>query len=80
MEKVVKFQHERQIADLTRAAYLSTLKHEILRIEPSNGRSLFVFRATPELKQDEIRFFNKQGSVELMSFVETLRYFRAAIR
>jgi len=79
-EKMTVQTAEREITDLTLASYLSTLKHEILRIEPSNGRSVFIFKCSPKLAQDEIRFFNRQGSVEPMSFVETLRYFRAAVR
>ncbi len=71
---------ERRITDLTLAAFLSSRKHEILQIEPNSGRSVFVFRHTPELAQDELRFFNRQGSVEPLSFAETLRYFRAAVR
>ena len=71
---------ERKITDLTLAAFLSSQHHEILRIEPFSGRSIFVFRSTPELGQDELRFFNRQGSVEPLTFAETLRYFRAAVR
>ena len=71
---------EREITDLTLAAFLSSQKHEIIRIEPRSGRSVFIFQSTPQLQRDEIRFFNRAGSVEPLSFAETLRYFRAAVR
>ncbi len=71
---------EREIFDLTRAAFLSSQKHQIIRIEPRNGRSVFVFHSTPQLQRDEIRFFNREGSVEPLAFAETLRYFKAAVR
>ncbi len=71
---------EREIADLTLAAFLSSQKHQIIRIEPRNGRSVFIFQSTPQLQRDEIRFFNREGSVEPLTFAETLRYFRAAVR
>ncbi len=71
---------EREIADLVLASFLSSLKHQIIRIEPRNGRSFFIFKFTPQLQRDEIRFFNREGSVEPLTFAETLRYFRAAVR
>ena len=71
---------EREIFDLTLAAFLSGLKHKILRIEPRNGRSVFIFQSTPQLQRDEIKFFNREGSVEPLTFAETLRYFKAAVR
>ncbi len=71
---------EREISDLTLAAFLSNQKHQIIRIEPRNGRSVFIFQSTPQLQRDEMRFFNREGSVEPLTFAETLRYFKAAVR
>lgn len=81
MEKLITVPPtEREIADLTLAAFLSSQKHQIIRIEPRSGRSVFVFRTTPELQRDEMRFFNREGNVEPRTFAETLRYFKAAVR
>ncbi len=80
MEKTTSSTQERRITDLTLAAFLASLNYEILKIEANSGRSVFVFRHTSELAEDELRFFNRQGSVEPLGFTELLRYFRAAVR
>ncbi len=71
---------ERGIADLTLAAFLSSQKHQLIRVEARNGRSFFVFHCTPELQRDEMAFLNRAAVVEPLSFAETLRYFKGALR
>ena len=71
---------ERRVSDLTLAAFLANRRHQIVRIEPNGGRSIFVFRATPELERDELAFFNRAAAVEPLAFAETLRYLKAAVR
>jgi len=80
MMKMTRLTHERRASDLTLAAFLANRKHEIIRIEPDGGRSIFVFRATPELERDELAFFNRMGAVEPLAFAETLRYLKGAVR
>ncbi len=70
----------RRVSDLTLAAFLANRKHQIVRIEPNGGRSIFVFRATPELERDELAFFNRAAAVEPLAFAETLRYLKGAVR
>ncbi len=80
MTKMTRLTHERRVSDLTLAAFLANRNHEIVRIEPNGGRSIFVFRATPELERDELAFFNRAAAVEPLAFAETLRYLKGAVR
>ncbi len=71
---------ERRVSDLTLAAFFANRNHQIVRIEGDGGRSIFVFRATPELERDELAFFNRAAAVEPLAFAETLRYLKGAVR
>ncbi len=71
---------ERLVSDLVLAAYFTNIRHQIVRIESNGGRSIFVFRATAKLEEDELSFFNRTAAVEPLSFAETLRYLKGAVR
>ena len=68
----------RSITDLALATFLSSRGHELLSIFRDGSRSKFLFAATPDLESDELLFYNRQGRVEPLFFVELLRSLKAA--
>jgi len=80
MTKMTRLTNERRVSDLTLASFFANRRHQIVRIEGDGGRSIFIFRATPELEQDELAFFNRTAAVEPLAFAETLRYLKGAVR
>lgn len=68
----------KDISDLTLGTYLRHRGHKFLGIERDGNRSVFRFARTPALEADILAYFNGEGRVEPLSFVELLRNLKAA--
>ena len=73
---------EKKEVDIALVAYLVCMKFKIIRIDKSNDKtkSFFVFENTPELDQEILKFYNREGSVEPNHFHETLRNLKSYAR
>ncbi len=71
--------NKKRISDLALTAFLSSIGHEILDIEGNGGKSFFVFEDTPTLEQDTLKYFNRQGMVDALTFGEVLRNLKALV-
>jgi hypothetical protein len=67
----------KQISDLTLSAYLSTRGHKLQRVEGNGYRSFFVFLDTSELEKDTMAFYNRETSVDALTFGEFIRNLKA---
>lgn len=71
---------EKKVNDLALASYLS-LKHPLLRIEPSSGgRSYFVFADTPELEADRMAYLSRRATVEPITFHQQMMSLKASTK
>ena len=70
---------EKTLSDLALAAFLSSKGYEILGIRENGRKSLFVFEDTPELEQDVLKYFNRQGMVDALTYGEVLRNLKALV-
>lgn len=68
-----------QTTDLMLASFLRCRSFKIENIKQNNGRSLFVFGDSPELRQAIIDFAN-DSSVAVRSFCGTVRDLKALTR
>jgi len=71
--------NEKALSDLALAAFLSSKGYEILSIRGNGSKSFFVFEDSPELEQDMLRYFNRQGMVDALTYGEVLRNLKALI-
>ena len=67
----------KRLTDLNLSAYLSASGHKLLGVESTGRQGLFVFADTPELERDTLRFFNREATVDALSFAEALRNLKA---
>ncbi|MFB0507443.1 MAG: DUF5659 domain-containing protein [Thermodesulfobacteriota bacterium] len=70
---------EKSLSDLALAAFLSSRGYEILGIKGNGKKSLFVFEDTPQLEQDVLKYFNRQGMVDALTYGEVLRNLKALV-
>ena len=70
---------KKRISDLALSAFLSSVGHEILDVEADGRKSLFIFEATPQLEQDTLKFFNRLGVVDALTYSEVLRNLKALV-
>lgn len=69
---------EFRTTDLPLASYLQLNGIQLLCVEPGErARSVFVFHETAEREQFLLRFVNRQGQVDPISFLNTLRTLKA---
>ena len=71
--------NKKRISDLALSAFLSSVGHEILDIESNGSKSFFLFENTPTLEQDTLKYFNRQGMVDALTFGEVLRNLKALV-
>lgn len=68
-------------ADLMVAAYLKVKGLRLLKIDRgNNGRGLFIFEDQPERKKLILAFLNHEALVEPISYIETQRSLKGAVR
>jgi hypothetical protein len=68
---------KKRISDLALSAFLSSIGHEILDVEVDGRKSLFIFEATPQLEEDTLKFFNRLGTADALTYSEVLRNLKA---
>jgi len=71
--------NKKRISDLALSAFLSSIGHEILDVEAEGRKTLFIFKATPQLEQDMLKFFNRHGTVDALTYSEVLRNLKALV-
>ncbi|MDT7687782.1 MAG: hypothetical protein QOE46_541 [Acidobacteriota bacterium] len=65
--------------DLTLASFLRCRNFQISNIRRQNGRSVFVFEDTPQLRSAVLEYAN-DGSVSVRTFCGTMRDLKAITR
>lgn len=71
---------KKRISDLALSAFLNSIGHEILGIESEGKRAIFVFQNSSKLENDTLRFFNRKGSVDALTFSESFRNLKAIVK
>ncbi len=60
--------------DLSLSAFLQTRGHKIVKVTNRDGRGVFVFADSRELREDILRWGNNEAvSIKVRSFVNALR-------
>ena len=67
----------KRLSDLNLSAFLSVSGHKLLGVEGNGRQGFFVFEDTPELERDTLKFFNRETTVDALSFGEALRNLKA---
>ncbi len=65
------------LSDLNLSAFLSVSGHKLLGVKRDGRKGLFIFEDTPELERDTLKFFNRETTVDALSFGEALRNLKA---
>jgi len=68
-----------QTTDLTLASFLRCRGFQIENIKQNNGRTLFIFQESPELRSAILEFAN-DAAVAVRSFCSTMRDLKAITR
>lgn len=69
----------KSISDLSLAAFLSSIGHQIIEFIPGK-KVIFAFQDSPELTKDILAFYNKTARVDPLTFSDTLRNLKGLIR
>jgi hypothetical protein len=67
----------KRLTDLNLSAYLSVSGHKLLGVEGNGHKGFFVFEDKPELERDTLKFFNREATVDALSFGEAQRNLKA---
>ena len=62
-----------ETTDFYLACYLRCLEYELVDVRRDGGRSVFVFRDTPDRRAAIISFYNNEGSVRPLTFVGIIK-------
>jgi hypothetical protein len=68
-----------QTTDLTLTSFLRCRGFQIVGINQNNGRTLFIFQESPELRTAILDFAN-DASIDVISFCSTMRDLKAITR
>jgi hypothetical protein len=74
MEKRMK-----EIFDLPLATYLSTRRHKFRSLKADGKKIAFIFDDSETIEKDILAFYNRETSVDALTFSETLRNLKALI-
>ena len=72
--------NHKKIHDLALSAFLSSIGHELKGMESDGGRGVFIFENSPNFEEDTLRFFNRKGMVDALTYAESLRNLKAMIK
>ncbi len=70
----------RTVTDLALAAFLVSAGHPLQAIHRLDGRGAFLFEDMPGVAEAILRFYNRRGTVDPLTFAETLRNLKAAVQ
>jgi len=69
-----------EVYDLSLAGYLTEENNKLKEFKRDGRQFVWVFEDTPKLREDVLRFYNKEGRVEPSSYSEALRRFKAMLK
>ena len=78
-EEQIKMKQTYQTTDLTLSSFLRCRGFQIQNIQQNNGRTLFIFQESPELRTAILDFAN-DAAVAVRSFCSTMRDLKAITR
>jgi hypothetical protein len=77
--KKMKEKMMKEISDLALATYLSTKRHKFRSIKADGKKLVFIFEDSELIEKDILAFYNRETSVDALTFSETLRNLKALV-
>ena len=65
--------------DFYLACFMCCNDYELVDVEPQGRRSVFVFRDKPGRRDELLRFYNNEGAIRPLAFVDAIKNLKALV-